>query len=421
MKFFLFLILFLFCVKNIYASSGVVINEFSIDATSQSVELLNISTAPVNISHWYIDDNGGNSFYTIPDNSVLFPSSCIVFTGDFNLNKSSSDSVRLFDSTSPPTTSSAQLVDSYTYSTGPAANMSYGRSPDGTGSWTTQVNSIGKYNANGLPCTAFPTSTPAPTSVPTVVPTSIPPSLTPTPIQIQNVFISEAFVYPETGQNEWVEVFNNNTFQVSLNNWYIDDGENTGGSPQKFSITIPADSYGTIQLSSSLFNNDADEVRLLNENKGEIDKIDYGYAEKGKSIGKIDPTLSLTCVQEASPDSPNSSCTLLSPSPASLTSTPSVSLSFLTPTTFKPTPKTTRDSPHYVQYPFLSASSKNTGETISDIPSDRDEESTFPSNEIVLKESSLAPYIQSTSVVAFVLSLITVVYIGWKIATIHAQ
>ena len=88
----------------------VVINEFAVQPT-QTVEIFNAASVSADISHWYIDDSGGSTYYTIPANTILPPQTCAVFTGDFNLNKSSADTVRLFTAEYPPTTPSAVLID----------------------------------------------------------------------------------------------------------------------------------------------------------------------------------------------------------------------------------------------------------------------------------------------------------------------
>lgn len=169
--------------------------------------------------------------------------------------------------------------------------------------------------------TPVPTPTPIPTEVPTPISTpteSIAPSITstitetpqstPTPTLTitpaitfySNILISEIMVNPETGNNEWVEIYNNNDFSVNLNNWYIDDAENSGSSPKKFSIIIDAKNYEVINLTSAIFNNDGDIIRLLDNNKILQDSFEYDYSERGKTWGRINFNNDDYCIQEPS-------------------------------------------------------------------------------------------------------------------------
>jgi len=184
-----------------------------------------------------------------------------------------------------------------------------------------------------------PTLTPTPTSFPTSTNKPVfTPTNTPIPKDYSNVFISEVMVYPESG-NEWVELYNNNNFEVDLYGWYLDDVADGGSSPRQIFGTISAKSYKQFSLNSTAyFNNGGDDVRLLNTNQTEKDKFSFETSTKGKSWSKdkngkwcqIDPT----------PNAPNPDCPNENQSPIS-TSTPTptstlILTSKLTPT---PTPK----------------------------------------------------------------------------------
>ena len=123
-KFLILTTFFLLLTTNSFAQ--VRLNEFQIEP-EQSVEILNTATTSADTSGWYIDDNGGTTFYTIPQNSILLPNSCLVFTSNFNLNKSSADTVRLFDKSNPPTSSQSVLVDSFSYQQSPGNNISFSK------------------------------------------------------------------------------------------------------------------------------------------------------------------------------------------------------------------------------------------------------------------------------------------------------
>ena len=62
------------------------------------------------------------------------------------------------------------------------------------------------------------------------------------------MYLSEVMVQPESGNNEWIEVYNANEFEVALDNWYIDDLENAGTTPKQLPLTIPAKSYVSYDL-----------------------------------------------------------------------------------------------------------------------------------------------------------------------------
>ncbi len=163
-------------------SAAVVINEFQLEPSgaSQWAEILNTGPDSVNISGWFIDDNGGSEKYTIPSGSIISANTCISFqSGNFNWNTASSDSARLLNGLT--------VVDEYSFSESPGSGVSYGRSPDGTGSFTTFTSPTrDKVNSTGQSCLAPPTPTPTPTSTPTptLTPTPTPtpgPTVTPTP------------------------------------------------------------------------------------------------------------------------------------------------------------------------------------------------------------------------------------------------
>ena len=326
-KFFIFLIiffLFLFFLKSVEAK--ILINEFLIEPTPQQVEIINIGTESANLSGWIIDDDGGSSAtFTIPDNSIIYPDSCLIFSGNFYLNAKTADTIRLFDNQNI-------LVDSFSYKLSPGQGVSYQRIPDGEDSWKTQSSSLGFFNSSLQSCVITPTPTPTLTQIitetpilnctgqtclsPTNIPTQNPsPAETPieTPISYENIYLSEVYPNPQTGQNEWVEIYNDNDFIVNLNNWYIDDIEDGGSSPKKFSLTIQPKNYASFDLSTAIFNNDGDIVRLLDFDKKEKDSFEYKNSQKGKSFGRASLETDDFCLQEPSKNQKNNLC--LNPTP----------------------------------------------------------------------------------------------------------
>lgn len=142
------------------------------------------------------------------------------------------------------------------------------------------------------------------TPTPIYTPTSVP---TPTYVQtIQNLSITEAMVYPNSTSNEWVEIYNNNNFEVTLLDWFIDDTVDSGASPKKFSITILPYNYASVDINSSLFNNAGDDIRLLSPNGEVVDSVSYEDSEKDISIGKN--STNIFCHQKPSKNKSNYSC-----------------------------------------------------------------------------------------------------------------
>ncbi|MEK7597862.1 MAG: lamin tail domain-containing protein [Patescibacteria group bacterium] len=335
---------FILNISYVYAQSKIFINEFLIDPQPQSVEIFNSGSESANISDWMIDDSGGTTFYTIPKESIIFPNRCLIFSTDFNLNKTSADTVQLINN-------SQQLVDSFSYKSSSGSGISFLRLPDGSNNWTTESATLGFYNQTNISCLITPTQTPTSISSPTTIQVQPTPtdstdstdltvsSLTPSPyslipVSYDNIYLSEAMVNPATGEKEWVEIYNNNDFPVSLNNWYLDDIENTGSSPKIFSLEIDKKSYAVFNLTISMFNNDGDSVRLLDFNKNLKDDFEYGKTEQGKTLGRTSFDSDDLCLQEPSKNLVNNSCINPTPTPT-LTQSPikTIILNTKSPTT----------------------------------------------------------------------------------------
>jgi hypothetical protein len=152
-----------------------------------------------------------------------------------------------------------------------------------------------------------PTTIPILTPTQTFFPTPTVPQ-TPTPISYSSIYLSEVMVNPSSGEKEWVELYNNNDFEVFLGSWYIDDIENAGATPKKFFLTMGPRSYAVIEFSSAIFNNDGDQVRLLDFNKMEKDSFEYSQSLAGKSWGRIDFNSDSWCLQEPTKNQSNGSC-----------------------------------------------------------------------------------------------------------------
>src|SRR3989344_4320200 len=233
------------------------LNEVLIEPDPQSIEVINTSTDEVDLSSWYLDDNGGITYFTIPQNTIIYPGSCLVFSSNFNLNKASSDTVRIFNNTYPPTSTLSALIDSFSYTKSPGNGISFIRIPDAHGDWSTGPASLSYFNSIEESCfttVITPTISPTPTPSPTIIIDEN------NSVDIKSIYISEVMVAPETGNNEWVEIYNDNGFEVNLIDWFIDDVAEAGSTQKKFSISIPSYRFTVIELSQSIFNNSSDQI-----------------------------------------------------------------------------------------------------------------------------------------------------------------
>ncbi len=114
-------------------------------------ELYNPGAIPWDISGWKMLDNDDTHVpYVFPAGTVMAPGSFrVVDTGaaGFNFGLGAADSVRIFDS-------AGNLVDSYSWTA--HAATTYGRCPDGTGSFvTTAASTKGTANSCGSSANAF--------------------------------------------------------------------------------------------------------------------------------------------------------------------------------------------------------------------------------------------------------------------------
>ncbi|MDX6698764.1 MAG: hypothetical protein QOE65_2161 [Solirubrobacteraceae bacterium] len=129
------------------AATGVVLNEINCEGTDW-IELANPTGAPVDVSGWLLTDDPLTS--TRADHRYLFPSGTVVPAGDdlvvqkgtggFAFGVScGSDTIRLADA-------AGALVDEEAVPTLLDGNDTWGRYPNGTGSWTETTSTQGQPN-----------------------------------------------------------------------------------------------------------------------------------------------------------------------------------------------------------------------------------------------------------------------------------
>ena len=229
-------------------AGDVVINEFLVDPdSSQWVELYNKGTTPIDIGSWLIDDDGGSQKFTIT--LIKSPEYKILESVFFNLNRTTADTVQLLNGTS--------LEDSYSYTTGPGSNKSYGRDIDGVGEWAIFNNPTkGSTNNSSTPM-PVPTSTPSPT------PTSSP---TPKPIKITSTKPPIKTVAPTSMQKNISPVSSTRQILSAETNSKIDIPTSVLGKSTESAIaTLTPKVYNAKQ-----------EAKVLGSNQNNIFKVLIG-------------------------------------------------------------------------------------------------------------------------------------------------
>lgn len=322
--------IFAFLIYATPSYAAIIVSEFATDSP-QKVELYNTGTTVVDLSGWYIDDDGGSSaYFTIPPNSYISPNQCVVFSGTFNFNTASADQVRLFDMFAPPSSSSSRLIDSHTYTGSPGTGKSYARNPHTSNNWVSQLTTFGLLNDTEADCSVAaptPSATPSPSSAilpsitltptliqvhtptpsftPTLVPSATPqPTSTPMP----KIYLNEVFPNPTDDQPEWVELYNGSDFDVDLLGWSIDDIENGGSSPIALSGVIQPHQLFVFDMTKTIFNNTGDNVRLIDTQGTVVEIFLYDHTEVAMSWAKPYPEATYYCIQSPSRAQANFGC-----------------------------------------------------------------------------------------------------------------
>jgi hypothetical protein len=147
--------------------------------------------------------------------------------------------------------------------------------------------------------TPSPSPVPPPPSIsPSPSPSPLPqpsPQPSPTPSYPAVLKISEIMSCPETGDHEWVEIYNPSSAIYLLQNWKIRDStDNT----RLLNGTLPAQSFTVFTLSSNILNNTGDEVNLERPDGIQVDHAEISACTKGRSFifyqGNWQETTSIT-------------------------------------------------------------------------------------------------------------------------------
>ena len=273
------------------------------------VEIYNNTDDTVYLNDYFVEDATGKRLKW--QGSELNPHQYILATASSTLNNDG-DTVKLLKN--------ADVVESVIYTGQYAQNESYARCPNESGVFVkVKTTSSLSENTNScatesslIPTLQYPTNTPIQTTVVSQQ-------------TYTNVYISEAFVYPQENDAEWIELYNANPYTLTLQNWTLDDISNGGSSPFTFSITIPANSYEVVTITKTMFNNSGDTIRLLDLSGYEKDLLVYIVSQKEKSIGRVNIGGSSLCIQNPTKGSQNTTCLTENTTKINNTETPSSS------------------------------------------------------------------------------------------------
>lgn len=93
------------------------------------------------------------------------------------------------------------------------------------------------------------------------------------PLSPASLVINELMIDPSSGDNEWVELYNNTENSIDLNGWQIKDG---AGSVTNLIGAILARSFFIIDSPKGSLNNSGDQIDLFDPLSRLIDQIIYG-------------------------------------------------------------------------------------------------------------------------------------------------
>ncbi len=280
------------------------------DPNDEYIEIYNANPFDVDISGWQLDDmaNGGTPPYIMPAGAVLRAQRHLVLfsvqTG-IALNNTG-DTVRLL------APDGSEVETHYYMLTQP--DQAYSKTVDGGSEWSRDYYPSPGASNQPPPWTATPTPTTVPTSTPTPTP-----SLSPTPFA-DEILLTEFMPNPEADWNgdgilgdsndEYIEVFNSNPFDVDISGWILDDMANGGTQPYH----LPAGTVVRAQQYLALFsvqtnvglNNTEDTVRLLTPDGVEVDSYSYAQTQPDEAYSRTaDDSNQWARTYPPSPGAPN--------------------------------------------------------------------------------------------------------------------
>lgn len=297
---FFLLILLPFYQASAFSNSDIIINEIAWMGTNTShsdewVELYNNTNSLIDIDGWTLKAIDGtpeiilsktiqpNGFYILErtdDTTILNIIADQIYTGALN-NKG--EYLQLFDNQN-------NLIDEINCTDGWLAGdnitkQTMERINSISSNWQTSENPLGTPSTiNSVFIKQETEQEPAPEPEPIQEPEQQTEEIT-YPL---NIMFSEILPSPEgaDSENEWIEVFNKNDFDVDLSNWQIKDsiGSITTYTFPKNSI-IKTRNYLVLSRPETkiTLNNDADGLSLIQPNSTTIDTISYQKAPRAQS------------------------------------------------------------------------------------------------------------------------------------------
>jgi len=265
---FIIFLFFLIFTNPVFAVDPIVkIGDFSSNSDPEWVKLTNNTSSDINLINWVLRDftDNSNSKDSISLTGCLSPNSYQIFFHNKGwLNDSSPwDTIYLYDQYK-------NLIDNFTYTKGVASTA-----PESTN-------------------TCVSTSITTPISTPTT-PIIDPIIVNPT----SGISLTEFMPYSSI---EWIEIYNQNDFDVKLVGWKLGDSSSVTKSIPD--LLIKAKNFSVFEFSSFLNNDDGDKVVLFDNNKKNIDEYGYnkGSYELERSWSKVNGSW---CKAEISKNGPN--------------------------------------------------------------------------------------------------------------------
>ncbi len=303
--------------------TGLVINEIS-PFGQEWLELYSTNPQVIDLAGWSISDSSGTTI-RLAANTQISQGQFLTITMS-NLLNDSGDSVQL-------AMTDGRVVDQLSY-TKPLANTTWSRIPD-AGSWLNNAPATPNQPNRASQPTAVPaTKTPKPTatSKPTTTPraTAKPklskakPTTQPTiglKTNYPQLQINEIMPAPRAtdwnadgehnSNDEWIELYNPNNYQVDLMGWQLDDQADAGSRPWRLptGMSIAAHGYVVIFASQSKLSltNTGEAVRLIQPNGVIADTISYAKLDVDQSWGRHPTSQQWQLFAQPSPNQANNS------------------------------------------------------------------------------------------------------------------
>ncbi len=312
LKILLFIILFSLVLPQKFVLSAdhsdIIINEIAWMGTNTSyndewIELYNNTNSSINLDNWDIKAVDGtpeinlsgtiqaNGFYLLErtnDDTVPNIAADQIYTGALSNN---GEHLQLFDDQN-------NLIDEINCTDSWLAGdnttkQTMERIEPTSSNWQTSKNPEGTPKSkNSVFIEEEPEPTPEPAPEPTPEPAPEPEQEIEEQVEEKTyaagVIFNEILPSPEgrDSENEWIEIFNKNNFNVDLSDWKIKDsiGSITTYVLPKNSIIKSKDYLVVFRPETKIIlNNDADSLNLIQPDNAVIDAVSYEKANKGQS------------------------------------------------------------------------------------------------------------------------------------------